>query len=243
MPSQQLASTMGVSAHRVQVMKASFFSGDSDVVKSHRKQPFTCSFGIKHPPSLQTSPILPSPRFGDRVPLHLSSSERHTPLQMWSSRVQRTGAKVTPSGTISAAEKYPHPAVSSLQAQASVIMAKHNLSQLVPREKSLVSNKTDHVADAGLAMGRSFRVGWGPNWTLAHSGSQISYSKDSKSLGLFSLSSVLTGNEEGLPLRVLVEQVHIGPPERSSVALPNQVQYIYCRSCYNIYNVHYRSQL
>ena len=28
--------------------------------------------------------------------------------------------------------------------------------------------------DAGLFMGRSFRVGWGPGWTLAHCAQQIS---------------------------------------------------------------------
>ena len=30
------------------------------------------------------------------------------------------------------------------------------------------------MMDTGLFSTRSFRVGWGPGWTLAHSGSQLS---------------------------------------------------------------------
>ena len=30
------------------------------------------------------------------------------------------------------------------------------------------------LMDAGLFAGRSFRVGWGPGWTLAHCGDQLS---------------------------------------------------------------------
>ena len=78
------------------------------------------------------------------------------------------------------------------------------------------------MADAGLMMGRSFRVGWGPNWTLAHSGFQISHSTNSKLFGLFSAASNYPGDGEGLPLRVVVEQVCIGAPERPSNA-PKQV--------------------
>ena len=106
-------------------------------------------------------------------------------------------------------------------------MAKHNLSLLVPPSKSLVSDKTSNVADAGLVMGRSFRVGWGPNWTLAHSGVQISHSAatNTKSFGLFSAGFNYPSDGEGLPLRVVVEQVHTGTAERkgSSRNTPKQV--------------------
>lgn len=30
------------------------------------------------------------------------------------------------------------------------------------------------LMDAGLFVGRSFRVGWGPSWTLAHCGQRLS---------------------------------------------------------------------
>lgn len=32
--------------------------------------------------------------------------------------------------------------------------------------------------DAGLFAGRSFRVGWGPGWTLAHCGQRLSSQLD-----------------------------------------------------------------
>lgn len=38
---------------------------------------------------------------------------------------------------------------------------------------SLLTNRQDVLADAGLMMGRSFRVGWGPNGTLVHIGKRM----------------------------------------------------------------------
>ena len=34
-------------------------------------------------------------------------------------------------------------------------------------------DKQNMVIDAGLFHGRSFRVGWGPGWTLVHAGKPI----------------------------------------------------------------------
>uniref|UniRef100_A0A8C0DZU9 Nuclear pore complex protein Nup98-Nup96 n=1 Tax=Balaenoptera musculus TaxID=9771 RepID=A0A8C0DZU9_BALMU len=45
---------------------------------------------------------------------------------------------------------------------------------LVPLEKSVTYGKGKLLMDLALFMGRSFRVGWGPNWTLANSGEQLS---------------------------------------------------------------------
>ena len=228
-PSQQLASSMGVSTHRVQVMKASFFGAGEE-----RAQPKPFLLGASQPPLFQpaTTPssLLREHQTGTPVPAALqlssSSSRRHTPLQLLSSRMHWSGSgRTTPTSSLTPAgpSSLPHPAVSSMQAQAAVIMAKHNLSVLVPPSKSLASDKTSNVADAGLMMGRSFRVGWGPNWTLAHSGFQISHSAHSKPFGLFSAASHYPGDGEGLPLRVLIEQVHIGVPERTRATPPKQV--------------------
>ena len=232
LPSQQLVSSMGVNTHRVQVMKASFFGASEE-----RAQPKPFLLGSSQPSMFQTT-TTPSSLLGEHqtttpVPaLHLSSStaRRRTPLQLLSTRLHWSGSNrttptssLTPAGLIDKPSSLLHPAVSSMQAQAAVIMAKHNLSLLVPPNKSLVSDKTSNVADAGLMMGRSFRVGWGPNWTLAHSGFQTSHSTDSKSLGLFSAASRYPGDGEGLPLRVLVEQVCIGVPEKTKATTPKQV--------------------
>lgn len=219
LPSQQLASSMGVSTHRVQVMKASFFGGTED--KSQGKQ---FSFGMSHSPIFHST-TTPSSQLSGHAPLRPSGSGRNTPIQLLSSRLQQTSGKSTPpAATPTSLRQMAHPAVSSLQAQAAVIMAKHNLCQLVPHQRSIVSGKTHNIADAGLVMGRSFRVGWGPNWTLAHSGFQISHSTDSKSFGLF--SSGPYGGGEGHPLRVVVEQVNIKSPAKLSVPT-KQVSNIY----------------
>jgi nuclear pore complex protein Nup98-Nup96 len=37
-------------------------------------------------------------------------------------------------------------------------------------KESLTYRRQRLAVDAGLMMGRSFRVGWGPGWTLVHAG-------------------------------------------------------------------------
>ena len=199
--SQDLASSMGVDTHTVQVMKASFF-GSAD----EAKKPF--SLKSSRPPLFKTT-ITPSSLTRD-----LHHSGRRTPLSPLLSRFHHgRGGSAPPSSLTPPPERFPHPAVSSLQAQASVIMVKHNLSLLLPLERSALRDKTHSIADAGLAMGRSFRVGWGPNWTLVHSGFPLSRSTQTNSLGLFSAAasggSTLIGGGEGIPLTVSMEQVHV----------------------------------
>lgn len=50
----------------------------------------------------------------------------------------------------------------------------------VPLENSVTLGKGRLLMDTALYMGRSFRVGWGPNWTLVHCGSPLSTSQESK---------------------------------------------------------------
>lgn len=46
----------------------------------------------------------------------------------------------------------------------------------VPLSSSLMAGLHNCMADMGAFMGRSFRVGWGPGWTLAHIGPALSHS-------------------------------------------------------------------
>lgn len=48
---------------------------------------------------------------------------------------------------------------------------------LVPLEKSITYGKGKLLIDMALFMGRSFRVGWGPSWTLINCGDQVSEAK------------------------------------------------------------------
>ena len=50
----------------------------------------------------------------------------------------------------------------------------------VSRESSVTLGKGHLLMDAALYMGRSFRVGWGPNWTLVHCGEPLSTAQESK---------------------------------------------------------------
>lgn len=50
----------------------------------------------------------------------------------------------------------------------------------VPLDNSVTQGKGRLLMDAALYMGRSFRVGWGPNWTLVHCGNPLSTSSESK---------------------------------------------------------------
>lgn len=50
----------------------------------------------------------------------------------------------------------------------------------VPLDNSVTLGKGRLMMDAALYMGRSFRVGWGPNWTVVHCGCPLSTSAESK---------------------------------------------------------------
>ena len=53
------------------------------------------------------------------------------------------------------------------------VVGARNQFGLVPKKDSLVNGKENLIADAGLVMGRSFRVGWGPGFVLVHSGTPL----------------------------------------------------------------------
>ena len=92
----------------------------------------------------------------------------------------------------------PQMALSSLQAQSAVLMAKRDLLVLVPAKDSISTSKERALSDHGLFLGRSFRVGWGPNWTLVHSGKQVSESGRAVDDD---------ADDKGHPIRVSIERV------------------------------------
>jgi nuclear pore complex protein Nup98-Nup96 len=132
--------------------------------------------------------------------------------------------------------KYPIPhAVASDTPQAKIMLpsaigsafdrgtklvgARAKQRDLVPKYESITNGKEDHLADFGLVMGRSFRVGWGPGFVLVHSGSPLG-KKSSKTSALvqsshtgdtlFSKSRLATEAQEGSsPFGVNIERVNI----------------------------------
>lgn len=71
-------------------------------------------------------------------------------------------------------------------------------------------------------MGQSFRVGFGPNWTLAHSGTQISKSSSGK-VSLFTGVGrpyvEASSKESGLPIRAVLERVSARKEDTAAVSV------------------------
>lgn len=246
-PSQQLASTMGLNTHHIQVMKASFFG--SGKVPSHpppSSAPLTYTAEMGRPSlsarpgsrpnsrldNYQTHfPLLNKDVFGAKAPTRLPYSPISTPDQSFveqhHERMDRGGKEAFGMsgrrGPVSASGAHFQSAQNLLQAQSAALMAKHNLRTLVPHNRSLVLGQSRMVADTSLFMGRSFRVGWGPNWTLAHSGFQIAPNSQSSSTGhlqqpLFTAPSSGTtallsssSSSSNIALRVVVERLDVSP--------------------------------
>nr|DBA32194.1 TPA: hypothetical protein GDO54_000004 [Pyxicephalus adspersus] len=175
-----IASSLGVNPHALQVMKASLLmeeDGGSDLL-TH----------FNHFPSLlETSQEMPSPRL-----LHPSSQAQRTSSvggllqsRFTGSSLQKqsepghsfqspslasTGAPWPGLGLLAPSFLMPAPAP-DIQLKT---VGTRRQQGMVPLGKSVCFGRDKMLIDMGLFMGRSFRVGWGPNWTLIHSGDVIS---------------------------------------------------------------------
>ena len=239
LPAQEI---VGTRTHHVQIMKASFFSGKKDDLN----QTYALMSPRLHPPLAQSS--RPGSRLDERALLRTSHSPSVQPspalsrsaLLQSSFLAGNVAPSPPPSHLTSFREQAPptsesidpfshfHPtpsfsrhrphvasvAVSSRQAQSAVLMATRDLQVLVPVKDKMERCLSDH----GLLLGKSFRVGWGPNWTLAHSGLQVSPSakpaapaeRQWRKGGLFLPKDLPPITEkEGHPVRVILEQVHV----------------------------------
>ncbi|XP_063884197.1 nuclear pore complex protein Nup98-Nup96-like isoform X2 [Scylla paramamosain] len=111
----------------------------------------------------------------------------------------------------------------------------HKATQ-IPLANSLLHGIQNCVADMGAFMGRSFRVGWGPGWTLAHTGPMLAPDQDFGTEGeqesvplqpspppsflfvgsLASQPKVAKG-VEGPGYKMLIEQLHTIQPDRGTI--------------------------
>lgn len=112
----------------------------------------------------------------------------------------------------------------------------HQTAQ-IPLANSLLHGIQNCVADMGAFMGRSFRVGWGPGWTLAHTGPTLALDQDEGTEGeqesvpalpspppsflfvgsLASQPKVAKGMD-GPRYKVLMEQLHTIQPDRGTIS-------------------------
>ena len=90
---------------------------------------------------------------------------------------------------------------------------------MVPPARALTRGMEGCRRDAGICFGRSFRVGWGPNWMLAHSGASVGKSDSTKPRGgLFSsqpIAQTLAGVLDDVqPVRVVIEKLSVVPEKQ-----------------------------
>ncbi|XP_019747531.1 nuclear pore complex protein Nup98-Nup96 isoform X2 [Hippocampus comes] len=154
--SGRMASSLGVNPHALQIMKASLFAEDED----------ESDFFQEHVKISSPHLVLPGPgsagalfqaRFSSGL---LSSLPDSPPLRP---EAPRSFPWVPPA--VSSFLLPPKPAEPPVRT-----VGVRRLGGPVPLEESVTQGKGNLLMDAGLYAGRSFRVGWGPGWTLAHCG-------------------------------------------------------------------------
>ncbi|NXB27054.1 NUP98 protein, partial [Rhagologus leucostigma] len=185
--STHIASTQGINPYVLQIMKASLLADDDDL-------DLILDYPGKQPVKMDTSQEICSPR----LPISKSQGQkRHAVAGLLQSKFanvlfQAPSAVVAdakgprtlgspPSAALwSAASPLASafavpPAVPEVQVKTVGIRRQRGL---VPLERSITYGKGKLLMDMGLFMGRSFRVGWGPNWTLVNCGDQLSGSSE-----------------------------------------------------------------
>ncbi|NXC48597.1 NUP98 protein, partial [Penelope pileata] len=190
--SAHIASTLGINPHVLQIMKASLLADedDLDLILDHLPG--------KQPVKMDTSQEICSPR----LPISKSQGQKRCSV---GGLLQSKFANVTfqPPSTALRDLKEPktsHDSPSLARWAASPPLASaftvppsvpevqiktvgvRRQQGLVPLEKSITYRKEKLLMDMALFMGRSFRVGWGPNWTLVNCGDRLSGSSETEDL-------------------------------------------------------------
>ncbi|XP_076158509.1 nuclear pore complex protein Nup98-Nup96 isoform X1 [Alosa pseudoharengus] len=165
--SSHIPSSMGINPHTLQIMKASLFVGDDDgdPFQQDASEPQMSS-------SLQTLNVIQERRYG------LGNTKGLLTYR------QEAQCNASPAKQIKQffMSSDPYMALSShclshaqpvLEATMRTVGVRH-LGGPVPIANSVTQGKCRLLMDAALFAGRSFRVGWGPGWKLAHSGEALS---------------------------------------------------------------------
>ncbi|KAM9079228.1 nuclear pore complex protein Nup98-Nup96 isoform 3-T3 [Megaptera novaeangliae] len=168
--STHIASSLGINPHVLQIMKASLLADEEDVdmVLDHRFS--------RLPSKADTSQEICSPRLP--ISATHSSKSRSLGASLQECRTPRTSSFMNIASTSPWSVPPPLTSVFTVPSPAPEVQLKtvgtRRQPGLVPLEKSVTYGKGKLLMDLALFMGRSFRVGWGPNWTLANSGEQLS---------------------------------------------------------------------
>nr|XP_045000918.1 nuclear pore complex protein Nup98-Nup96 isoform X2 [Jaculus jaculus] len=186
--STHIASSLGINPHVLQIMKASLLTDEEDVD--------TMDEHFSHFPAKgDISQQICSPR----LPISASHSSKSRSIVGGLLQSKLTsGVFLSPSASLqecrpprasssmnipsTSAWSLPLTTVFTVPSPAPEVQLKtvgiRRQPGLVPLEKSVMYGKGKLLMDMALFMGRSFRVGWGPNWTLANSGEQLTGSHE-----------------------------------------------------------------
>ncbi|KAK7807158.1 hypothetical protein U0070_018149 [Myodes glareolus] len=183
--STHIASSLGINPHVLQIMKASLLVDEEDVDAVDQR--------FSHFPSKgDTVQEICSPR----LPISASHSSKSRSIvggllqskfasgaflspsaSVQECRTPRTSSLMNVPSTSPWSVPLPLATVFTVPSPAPEVQLKtvgiRRQPGLVPLEKSVTYGKGKLLMDMALFMGRSFRVGWGPNWILANSGEQL----------------------------------------------------------------------
>ncbi|XP_057677624.1 nuclear pore complex protein Nup98-Nup96 isoform X2 [Corythoichthys intestinalis] len=169
-----MTSLLGLNPHNLQIMKASLFAEDDDDESNLFRDPVKSSS--------QYLVLQGRPSVGGLLQARFSSSVLpESPRGPTHPRSPYCTAPAPPSFSLP-----PKPAEPPVRT-----VGIRRLGGPVPLEKSIARGKGHSLMDAGLFAGRSFRVGWGPGWTLVHSGCRLSSPLDKQ----FSQKQVATNTD------------------------------------------------
>uniref|UniRef100_A0A8C4RUE3 Nuclear pore complex protein Nup98-Nup96 n=1 Tax=Erpetoichthys calabaricus TaxID=27687 RepID=A0A8C4RUE3_ERPCA len=213
--SSHIAATLGINPHTLQVMKASLFADDDDSEYNQDER-----FGKF---SRETSsPRVLSGSQGTFESMIYQRTKTGTFLQPQSQEAY--GSRKAPcslatefSWSMFGSSFLRPPPTSEMPLRT--VGARRQMGP-VPLEKSVTLGKGKLLMDMALFMGRSFRIGWGPNWILTHSGEQLSTtaccqsdsSLDVVGYGLLPRQPPVNQVSE-YPLKVFIEKLTIAEPE------------------------------
>ncbi|XP_068187416.1 nuclear pore complex protein Nup98-Nup96 [Antennarius striatus] len=196
-----IPASLGINPHTLQIMKASLFADEEEENDMFQNQAATKVSDVSSPrlilPGTQSRHSvggLLQTRFTSGLLSQLSESPRPPPPPLLHPPMYRTSPSpaelprsshwaVPGPSSFMLPSQTPEPSIRTVGVR--------RLGGPVPLKQSVTLGKGNLLMDAGLFASRSFRVGWGPGWMLAHCGQRLSAlsSKDSE-------HQVLTGKTE-----------------------------------------------
>ncbi|XP_038137487.1 nuclear pore complex protein Nup98-Nup96 [Cyprinodon tularosa] len=211
--SSHIPSSLGINPHTLQIMKASLFTEEEeDDMFQNRTRGSTDTSS----PRVVLSGPLGRPPVGGLLQARFSTSQRlDSPRPSALADPPRPMQWKSPGpASFLLPPRVPEPAIRTVGVR--------RLGGPVPLTESVTQGKGALLMDTGLFATRSFRVGWGPGWTLAHCGSRLSSQNQHQEVGSkmdFSFMPKPSRNKPlaESPFKVVLEQlVGLEPLQRKT---------------------------